>query len=283
MKNIIFFSILFNCIALAFAPDLGHLARHQPLMLKSNPQSFTLTGSIEIEGEKAPFSLSWAGIQSGYAVEFKKVPSSWMSPPDSLTLVRDDNECVLLIGKTQFPCLPLRFWGDFEFSGSGERVVQTLSQLSLATSSQLGFRAINSKELDKRRPSTVKPAVKTLQGTFLSVLEHQAANGLFIDFDSTTFAPLAARVPVEGMNWDFSASPDFYLEKEENRNNIIISKRIEISESNKLIAVVRRDPFKRGSKMSLPTWNSKASIAQIPADRFSEKGRNFLKALLLTH
>ncbi len=279
----LFLSIFLVLNAHAFVPDLGHVVRHQPMLLKGSPQSFTVNGTIDIDGEKATFVLSWAGVQSGYALEVKKIPSSWMSNPESITLIRDGSECVLLIARASFPCLPLRFWGDMELSGSGERVVQTLSQLGVASSSDMVFRAINSKELEKKKASTIVPVVKAVQGVTLSVLEHQNKNGLFIGFDSTTFAPLSARIPVEGMNWDFNASPDFNLEKDENRNNVIVSKKIEISEANKTLAIVRREALKRTTKITLPTYNSKASIAQIPNDRFTDKGRLFLKVLLLTH
>lgn len=288
MKNFFLVCSLFIVVnAFAFLPDLGHLVRHQPMMLKASPQSFTLDGSIEIQGEKAPFKLTWVGIKNGYVVEFKKIPASWtLSNVSELTLFRDGAACMLVINKAVNPCSALRFWGDFEFSGNGDRAAQSVAALGIASSSDLVFKAINSKDFidSNTRTSKIKPALKSIQGTYMSLLEFNNPSGAFIGFDSLTYAPLVARFPVDGMMWDFMASPKFFLEKEENKNNLIISSRIEVREGERIIAVVKRDPLKRESKLSLPSLPSgKASTSEVPFGRFSDRGREFLKVLFLTH
>ena len=278
-----FFILPFN--SYAFVPDLGHLIRQQPSLLKANPVPFVIDGSIDIEGERAPFKLTWSGTKDGYTVEFKKIPASWVtSNVSELILYRDGAACLLTINKAPYPCSSLRFWGDFEFNVSVDRVIQNLSSLGIANSSDMVFRSVTSKDYDPaKRTSKVKPVVKTVQGTFMSVLEFTNGNN-FIDFDSTTFAPLMARFAVDGMNWDFIGDPDFFLEKEENRNNLIVSRKIEVREGDKTIAVVKRDPLKRVAKATLPNLPSThATVSDVPYDRFSEKGRNFLKVLFLTH
>jgi hypothetical protein len=269
----------------AFVPDLGHLVRHQPMMLRGNPAPFLVEGSIEIDGERAPFTLSWGGGKNGYAVEFKKIPSSWTNAGiNSLILFRDGSACILSINKAPHPCSALRFWGDFEFNGSADRVVQTVASLGIASSADLVFRPINSKdEALASRVAKVKPVLKNVQGVFMSVLEFANGNS-FIDFDSTTYAPLAARFSVDGTSWDFVGSSDFYYEKEENKNNLIVSKRIEVKEGDKTLAIIRRSPLKRVAQASVPPMpSSRGSASDVPYDRFSEKGRNFLKILFLTH
>lgn len=283
----LFVLFFFSQSAFAFVPDLGHLVRHQPMMLKANPQNFTVEGSIEIQGEKAPYKLTWAGAKDGYVVEFKKIPSSWtQSNVSELTLFRDGSACMLVINKAASPCSALRFWGDFEFNSNGDRAAQTVASLGIASSSDTVFKAINSKEFadGKKRVSKVKPVVKSIQGTFMSVLEFANSSGAFISFDSVNYAPLAARFPVDGMMWDFVASPKFFLEREENRNNLVISSRIEVREGERMVAIVRRDPLKRASKLSLPALPSgKATVSEVPYGRFSDRGRDFLKVLFLTH
>lgn len=271
-------------LATAFVPDLGHLVRHQPMMLRSNPQPFTVDGSFEIDGERAPFKVTWGGPKDGYTVEFKKLPASWTeSSISDLVLFRDGGACLLAINKAPYPCSTLRFWGDFEFNPSGDRVLSTVTSLGIATSGDLVFRAINSKDFDPKRVGKVKPALKNLQGTFMSVLEFANGNN-FIDFDSVNYAPLAARFPVDGMLWEFTGDPKFYLEKEENKNNLIVSRRIEVKEGDKTLAIVRREPFKRVPKPTLASVpNSRGSVSDVPYDRFTAKGKNFLKILFLTH
>lgn len=288
MKRLLFVTFFLGLQARAFVPDLGHLIRHQPMMLKANPQAFTVDGVFEIENDKAPFKVLWAGVKAGYVVEFKKIPSSWMSSGNSteLLLYRDGAACMLVLNKAPYPCSTLRFWGDFEFNSNGDRVAQTIASLGIATSSEAVFKSINSNDYTNgaKRNSKVKPTLKNIQGTFMSVLEFAGANGSSIAFDSVTYAPLAAKFSVDAMMWSFTGSPDFYLEKEENKNNLIISKRIEVKEGDKVVAVIKREPFKRGQKISLPDLpSSKGSVSEVPYGQFSEKGKNFLKALFLTH
>ncbi len=287
MKKILFtLSFFALSSAEAFLPNLGHLVRHQPMMLKSNPQAFTVDGSIDIEGEKAPFKLTWSGVKDGYAVEFKKIPSSWTASNISeLILYRNGASCLLVINKTANPCSTLRFWGDFEFNTNGDRAAQTVVGLGIATSSDVVFKSINSKDVgDGKRNSKIKAVLKNVQGTFMSLLEFENTSGSSVAFDSVNYAPLMARFPVDGMMWEFSGNPDFYLEKEENKNNLVISRRIEVREGGRLVASVKREPFKRGSKLSLPPMpSSKASVSDVPYSRFSDRGRDFLKVLFLTH
>lgn len=286
-----YFALIFSSLlatkAFAFLPDLGHLVRHQPMMLKANPQGFTVDGSVEIQGEKAPFKITWVSAKEGYVVEFKKLPSSWTtSSINELTLFRDGGACMLVINKAANPCSALRFWGDFEFNSNGDRAAQTLASLGIASSSDTVYRAINSKDYLEggKKSSKVKAILKNVQGTFMSLLEYANASGSYIAFDSVNYAPLAAKFPVDGMMWDFVGNPKFFLEKEENKNNLIISSRIEVREGERLIAVVKRDPLKRASKLSLPPLPSgKASVSEVPYGRFSDRGREFLKVLFLTH
>lgn len=287
MKRILFsLSLLALSSAEAFLPNLGHLVRHQPMMLKASPQAFTVDGSIEIEGEKAPFKLTWSGVKDGYAVEFKKIPSSWTASNISeLILFRNASTCMLLINKTANPCSTLRFWGDFEFNSNGDRAAQTVVALGIASSSDVAFKSINSKDVGSGKRSTkVKAVLKNVQGTFLSLLEFSNTSGSFVAFDSINYAPLMARFPVDGMMWDFAGDPDFHLERAENKNNVIVSRKIEVREGGRLVATVKREPLKRGSKLSLPAMpSSKASVSDVPYSRFSDRGRDFLKVLFLTH
>ncbi|MEZ4813694.1 MAG: hypothetical protein R3A80_00610 [Bdellovibrionota bacterium] len=286
MKKYLVFGFLIFSNAHAFLPDLGHMIRHQPMMLKANPRDFTVEGNIEIQGDKAPFKLSWVGVKEGYVVEFKKIPSSWTTSNISdLTLFRDGAACMLIINKTANPCSSLRFWGDFEFNSNGDRAAQTISAVGIASSSETAYKPINSKEIaESKKPSKVKAVLKEIQGTFLSVLEYANGKGAFIDFDSVNYSPLWARFSVDGMFWDFVASPELYLEKEERKNNLVISQRIEVREGARLVAIVKREPLKRAARLSLPKMpSSKATVSEVPYDRFSDRGREFLKVLFLTH
>jgi hypothetical protein len=268
----------------AFVPDLGHIIRHQPNILKANPASFTVEGSIQIESESAPFTLSWAGMKSGYVVDFKKIPASWtVGNISELQLLRTPSSCVLLVNKTPHPCLPFRAWGDFEFNPNVEQIVKTLSSLGVAPASDLAFRSINAKEAESRgKSSKVQVLPRSVQGVLVSVLEYKGKNSTILGFDTLHYAPLVMRMPVEGKFWELTGSSDFNLEREDRRNNLIVSKRIELREASRLVGVVKREALKRG-KATLPTVTSSGSVSEPPYGRFTEKGQDFLRVLSLTH
>jgi hypothetical protein len=129
----------------------------------------------------------------------------------------------------------------------------------------------------------MKPFLRSLQGTFTAVLDYSAGGAVF-SFDTSTFAPLYAKIPMEdGAAWELVGTPNFKVEKEESRNNLIINSRIEVRNGIVLLGVDKRDELKRIAKVDMPSLASHGSVADSALEKFNEKGKTFLKILFLTH
>ena len=261
--------------------------RRQPGMLRGNPQPLTYTGEFVLDGEKIPYKVLWAGLNAGSYLHIPRLPGDLVtSPMGELGLLRTSSQCQLIINKIHYPCASLRFWSDFELGGSVEKIIQNLNALGIARSGETGFRTLNAKDFEDKNfkfESKMKPALKNLQGSFVSVLDFLGGNNTEIAFDSLTYAPLYAKIPVEGMTWELIGNPNLYLEREENKNNLVISRGIEIREGSRVIGQDRREPLRRIAKPTIPSFAAKAGGAQIPFDRFTDKGKTFLQVLFLTH
>jgi hypothetical protein len=292
-NNYLFFlSIFFSLEAFAFAPDLGLVAHRQAQILKLNSVPFSFEGTIEIEGEKAKYNSIWYGVSAGSVVKFQKIPTSWSSSGvNEVLLHRSPTQCLLFINKISYSCLKYRFWNDFEVGGSADRINQTLISLGVP-SSDLNSKSVNSKDYlldsaaaapNSNAKSKMKPGLRSLQGTFMAVLDYSAGGATF-SFDTNTFAPLYAKIPMEGgVSWELIGNPIFKVEKEESRNNLIINTRIEIRNSSGLLGFDKRDEFKRLAKVEMPSLVSNGSVSESVLEKFNEKGKTFLKILFLTH
>ncbi len=293
-NNFLFFLILFSLRAFAFVPDLGLVVRRQVQILKSNPVPFSYEGTIEIEGEKARYTSTWYGVSSGSVVKFQKIPTAWSnSNVNELILHRTPSQCLLFINKVSYSCLKYRFWNDFEAGGSIERINQTLTSLGVP-SGDLNFKSINSTDyliepsvdapIKNTKANKMKPFLRSLQGTFMAVLDYSVGGAAF-SFDTNTYAPLYAKIPMEsGVAWELIGNPSFRLEKEESRNNLIINSRVEVKNGASLLGLDKREDFKRLSKVEMPSLAiSHGSVADPALDKFTEKGKTFLKILFLTH
>lgn len=289
-----FLSSLFSFRTFAFVPDLGLVVRRQAQLLKSNPLPISYDGTIEIEGEKAKYTATWYGVSSGSIVKFQKIPTAWSSSGVSeILLHRSPTKCLLFLNKVSYSCLKYRFWNDFEFGGSVDRVNQTLNALGVP-SADLSLKSVNSKDYlidvaaetptKNQRVSKLKPFLRSLQGTFMAVLDYSPGGPVF-SFDTNTYAPLYAKVPMEGgVFWELIGNPNFRLEKDESRNNLIINSRIEVRDASHLLGLDKREEFKRIPKAEMPSLAvSHGSVADPVLDKFTEKGKTFLKILFLTH
>ena len=285
-----FLSSFFSLASFAFVPDLGLVLRKQAQILKSNPVPFSYDGAIEIEGEKAKYTSTWYGVSSGSVVKFQKIPTAWSSSGvNEVLLHRSPSQCLLFINKVSYSCLKYRFWNDFEVGGSIERINQTLTSLGVP-SSDLGFKSVDSKDYlpdpsasSNIKPSKMKPFLRSLQGTATAVLDYSAGGTVF-SFDTNTYAPLYAKIPMEGgVDWELIGTPNFKVEKEESRNNLIINSRIEIKNASGLLGVDKREEFKRLAKAEIPSFTNRGSVADSALEKFNEKGKTFLKILFLTH
>jgi len=292
-KILFFLSFFISLSSFAFVPDLGLVVRRQAQILKLNPVPFSFEGTIEIDGEKAKYTSTWYGLNSGSIVKFQKIPSSWSSSGvNEIVLHRSPSQCLLFINKISYSCLKHRFWNDFEVGGSVERINQNLTALGVP-SADLSLKSVNSKDylLDPSaaaqnsniKASKMKPFLSSLQGTFTAVLDYSVGGSTF-SFDTNTFAPLYAKIPMDGGSaWELFGNPNFKVEKEESRNNLIINSRIEVRDSTKLIGVDKREELKRMAKAEMPLLATKGSVSDSALDKFSDKGKSFLKILFLTH
>ncbi len=289
-----FLSAFFSLKASAFVPDLGLVVRRQAQLLKSNPIPFSYEGTIEVEGEKAKYTVTWYGVSYGSTVKFQKIPTAWSSSGvHEILLHRSPTQCSLFLNKVSYSCLKYRFWNDFEVGGNVDRINQTLSNLGVS-SGDLTVKAVNSKDYSmdvsaenpskNQRVSKLKPFLRSLQGIFTAVLDY-SSGGSVLSFDTNTYAPLYAKIPMEGgVTWELIGNPNLRLEKEENRNNLIINSRIEIKNDSQLLGVDKREEFKRLSKVETPGLSvNHGSVADSALDKFTEKGKTFLKILFLTH
>jgi hypothetical protein len=292
-KILFFLSFFISLSSFAFVPDLGLVVRRQAQILKLNPVPFSFEGTIEIDGEKAKYTSTWYGVNSGSIVKFQKIPSSWSSSGvNEILLHRSPTQCLLFINKVSYSCLKYRFWNDFEVGGSVERINQNLTALGVP-SADLSLKSVNSKDylLDpssaapntNTKASKMKPFLRSLQGTFTAVLDYSLGGSTF-SFDTNTFSPLYAKIPMDGGSaWELFGNPNFKVEKEESRNNLIINSRIEVRDSTKLIGVDKREELKRMAKAEMPSLATKGSVSDSALDKFSDKGKSFLKILFLTH
>lgn len=292
-KILFFLSFFISLSAFSFVPELGLVVRRQAQILKLNPVPFSFEGTIEIDGEKAKYTSTWYGVNSGSIVKFQKIPSSWSSSGvNEILLHRSPTQCLLFVNKISYSCLKHRFWNDFEVGGSVERINQNLTALGVS-SADLSLKAVNSKDylLDpsaaasntNTKISKMKPFLRSLQGIFTAVLDYSVGGSTF-SFDTNTFAPLYAKIPMEnGSSWELFGNPNFKVEKEESRNNLIINSRIEVRDSTKLIGVDKREELKRMPKAEMPSLATKGSVSDSALDKFSDKGKSFLKILFLTH
>jgi hypothetical protein len=294
-NNFLFFlNALFSFSAFSFVPDLGLVVRRQAQNLKSNPVPFSYEGTIEVEGEKAKYTSTWYGVSSGSVVRFQKIPTTWSTlSVNEIILHRSPSQCLLFINKVSYSCLKYRFWNDFESGGSIERINQTLTSLGVP-SGDLSLKTINSTEyltepsadtsIKNIKINKMKPFLRSLQGTFMAVLDYSVGGAAF-SFDTNTYAPLYAKIPMEsGVIWELIGNPSFRLEKEESRNNLIINSRVEVKSGASLLGLDKREEFKRLSKVEMPSLAmSHGSVADPALDKFTEKGKTFLKILFLTH
>ncbi len=288
-KILFFLSFFISLSSFAFVPDLGLVVRRQAQILKLNPVPFSFEGTIEIDGEKAKYTSTWYGVNSGSIVKFQKIPSSWSSSGvNEILLHRGPHQCLLFINKVSYSCLKHRFWSDFEVSGSVDRIIQTLTSLGVP-SGDLSLKSVNSSDYSIEapnanvKPSKMKPFLRSLQGTFTAVLDYSVGGSTF-SFDTNTFAPLYLKTPMEGGSvWELFGNPNFKVEKEESRNNLIINSRIEVREGSKLMGFDKREELKRIAKAEMPSLATNGSVTDSALDKFSDKGKSFLKILFLTH